>query len=103
MRRRARRRFPTTTSTEDGRILAMTVCQAAVLLNLVLALGVGLGYAGWGRRVDALERELDGVRAQVQRLERERAACGQIGQQQWDGRGIVRAVYPHLLVVTHEE
>jgi len=81
----------------------MTVWQAAVLLNLVLALGVGLGYAGWGRRVDALERELDGVRAQVQRLERERAACGQVGQQQWDGRGIVRAVYPHLLVVTHEE
>ena len=81
----------------------MKVWQAVLLLNVVLALGVGLGYAGWGRRADALARELDGVRAQVERLERERAACGPSARQQWEGRGVVRAVYPHLLVVTHEE
>ena len=25
------------------------------------------------------------------------------GEQQWAGRGVVRAVYPQLLVITHEE
>jgi hypothetical protein len=92
-----------TTCIDEGRIALMTVWQAAVLLNLVLALGVGMGYAAWGRRVDVLARDLDGLRAQIERLERERAACGQVGQQQWEGRGVVRAVYPHLLVVSHDE
>lgn len=84
----------------------MPVWQVALVLNLVLAVGLGLGYAGWGRRADALGRELDGVRAQVERLERERAACAgraRAGEQQWEGRGVVRAVYPQLLVITHEE
>jgi hypothetical protein len=42
----------------------------------------------------------------MERLDRERQAClagARAGQQQWDGRGVVRAVYPELLVVTHEE
>ena len=42
----------------------------------------------------------------MERLERERAACARgarAGEQQWDGRGVVRAVYPQLLVITHEE
>ena len=43
---------------------------------------------------------------QVERLERERAACAagaRAGEQQWEGRGVVRAIYPQLLVITHEE
>ena len=42
----------------------------------------------------------------MERLERERAACAtgaRAGLQQWEGRGVVRAIYPQLLVITHEE
>ena len=84
----------------------MRMWQVVVVLNLTLAVGLGLGYAGWGRRADALDREFASARAQVERLERERQACaagGRTGQQQWEGRGVVRAVYPQLLVITHEE
>jgi hypothetical protein len=84
----------------------MPIWQVALLLNLTLAVGLGLGYAGWGRRAEALDREFDAARAQVERLERERAACGSgalVGEQQWEGRGVVRAIYPQLLVITHEE
>ena len=74
----------------------MPVWQVALVLNLTLAVGLGLGYAGWGRRVEALDREFDAARAQVERLERERAACGpgaRAGEQQWEGRGVVRAIW----------
>jgi len=84
----------------------MPVWQVALALNLTLAVALGLGYAGWGRRAETLDRELDGARAQVERLERERAACApgaRAGEQQWEGRGVVRAVYPQLVVITHEE
>ena len=84
----------------------MPVWQVALVLNLTFAVGLGLGYAGWGRRAEALDREFDAARAQVERLERERAACGpgaRAGEQQWEGRGVVRAIYPQLLVITHEE
>jgi hypothetical protein len=84
----------------------MPVWQVALVLNLTFAVGLGLGYAGWGRRAEALDRELDAARAQVERLERERRACvagARAGEQQWEGRGVVRAVYPQLLVITHEE
>ena len=84
----------------------MPVWQVALVLNLTLAVGLSLGYAGWGRRAEALNREFEGARIQLERLERERAACtGGAGarEQQWDGRGVVRAVYPHMLVITHEE
>ena len=84
----------------------MPVWQVALVLNLTFAVGLGLGYAGWGRRAEALDRELDAARAQVERLERERQACAagaRAGEQQWEGRGVVRAVYPQLLVITHEE
>jgi Copper binding periplasmic protein CusF len=81
------------------------VWKVALLLNLALFVGLGLGYAGWGRRVAALERDSDAARAQVDRVERERRACAagaRAGEQQWEGRGVVRAAYPQLLVVTHE-
>ena len=84
----------------------MPVWQVALLLNLALAVGLGLGYAGWGRGAEALAREVDAAHARVERLERERQACvagGRAGEQQWEGRGVVRAIYPRLLVITHEE
>src|SRR5262249_44341774 len=48
----------------------------------------------------------DAARAQMQRVERERQACAEgarSGEQQWEGRGVVRAAYPQLLLITHEE
>jgi Copper binding periplasmic protein CusF len=42
----------------------------------------------------------------VEQLKREREACfagARFGEQLWEGRGIVRAVYPKLLLITHEE
>jgi len=84
----------------------MPVWQVVLVLNVVFAVGLGLGYAGWGRRVAALDRDVDAARAQVERLERERQACAagaRAGEQQWEGRGVVRAAYPQLLIITHEE
>jgi hypothetical protein len=86
----------------------MPVWQVILVVNLTLAVGLGLGYAGWGRRAVGLERELEAVRVRVERLERERAACvtgARPGDQQWEARGIVRANYVRngMLVVTHEE
>ena len=63
----------------------MPVWQVAVVLNLTFAVGLGLGYAGWGRRAEALDREVAAARAQVERLERERQACAagaRAGEQQ---------------------
>ena len=80
--------------------------QVAIVLNFVLAIGLGLGYVGWGRRAAALEREIETTRAHAERVEREQRACAagaRAGEQQWEGRGVVRAVYPQLLIVTHEE
>ncbi len=84
----------------------MPVWQVALLLNLTLAVGLGFGYGAWGHRLTALDGELKTVQAQVERLERERQACtagAHAVEQQWEGRGIVRAVYPRLLLITHEE
>jgi Cu/Ag efflux protein CusF len=86
----------------------MPVWQVVLVINLTLAVGLGLGYAGWGRRAEGLERELADVRVRVERLERERAACvtgARPGEQQWEARGVVRAFYPAagLVVITHEE
>lgn len=84
----------------------MPVWHVVWLLNLTLAVGLGLGYGAWGRRAVALDREVDVARTHVERLERERQACAsgaRAGDQQWEGRGMVRAVYPQLLVITHED
>ncbi len=53
----------------------MPVWQVVLVLNLTLTVGLGLGYVAWGRRVEALDREFDAARVQVERLERERQAC----------------------------
>ena len=84
----------------------MPVWQVVLLLNLTLAVGLGFGYGVWGHRLAALDGELKTVQAQVERLERELQACAagaRVGEQQWEGRGIVRAVYPRLFLITHEE
>jgi hypothetical protein len=84
----------------------MSVWQVVILVNLALAVGVASGYAAWGGRVDGLDQELDAARALVEGLEREREACAtgaRAGEQQWQVRGVVRAVFPDLLVITHEE
>jgi copper binding protein CusF len=86
----------------------MAVWRVVLLMNLTLAVGLGLGYAGWGRRADRLDQELEATTGKVERLERERAAClagGRAGEQQWEARGVVRAIFPaaDLLVITHEE
>jgi len=86
----------------------MAVWQVVLFVNLTLAVGLGLGYAGWGRKAEALDRALETSRARVEQLERERQACtsgARVGEQQWQARGVVRAIYPQagLLVITHEE
>ena len=47
----------------------MPVWQVILFANLTLAVGLGLGYAGWGRRAEGLDRELETVRVRVERLE----------------------------------
>lgn len=86
----------------------MPVWQVVLLVNLALVVGLGLGYASWGRRVEGLEQELEAARARVERLEREleaRAGGGRAGEQQWEARGVVRAIFSQgdVLVITHEE
>ena len=86
----------------------MAVWQVVLFANLMLAVGFGLGYAGWGRRADVLDQQLEASRARLEVLERQRQACAsgaRTGEQQWEGRGIVRAIFPEaqLFVITHEE
>ena len=84
----------------------MRMWQAAVIVNLALAVGLGFGYGAWGRRVATLDGEVKTAQAQAEQLKREREACfagARVGEQLWEGRGIVRAVYPRLLIITHEE
>ena len=80
--------------------------QVAILVNLTLAVGLGIGYGAWGRRMTTLDSELKTAQARVGQLTREREACfagARVGEQLWEGRGIVRAIYPKLLLITHEE
>ena len=84
----------------------MRMWQVAILVNVALAVGLGFGYAAWGRRLATLDGEVKTAQAQVEQLTRERQACfagARVGEQIWEGRGIVRAVYPKMLIVTHEE
>lgn len=84
----------------------MRMWQVAVLVNLALAVGLGFGYGAWGHRLATLDGEFKAAQAQVAQLTREREACfagARFGEQQWEGRGIVRAAYPKLLLITHEE
>jgi Cu/Ag efflux protein CusF len=84
----------------------MRIWQVVILVNLALAVGLGFGYGAWGRRLATLDFEVQTAQAQVEQIKREREACfagARAGEQLWEGRGIVRAVYPKLLLITHEE
>ena len=84
----------------------MRMRRVALLVNLALAAGLAVGYGAWGRRTASLENEVKAARAQIEQLAREREAChagGRGGEQLWEGRGVVRAVYPRMLIVTHED
>jgi hypothetical protein len=90
----------------DERIPAMRMWQVAILVNLALVVGLGFGYGAWGRRLATLDGEVKTAQGQVEQLTREREACfagARYGEQLWEGRGIVRAVYPRVLIVTHDE
>jgi Cu/Ag efflux protein CusF len=84
--------------------------KLVVLLNVALVVGVGFGYAWWGRRADRLAAELAVTQARADRLEREVSAARSAsagdaaGVQQWHVRGVVRAVLPEMsvIVITHE-
>jgi len=84
----------------------MRMWQVAILLNLALAVGLGFGYGAWGRRLTTLDSEIKTTQAQAEQLKRQREACfagARFGEQLWEGRGIVRAAYPKVLLITHEE
>jgi hypothetical protein len=84
----------------------MRMWQVAILMNLAVAVGLGFGYGAWGRRMATLDDDVRTAQAQVEQLKREREACfagARFGEQLWQGRGIVRAVYPKLLLITHDE
>jgi Cu/Ag efflux protein CusF len=72
----------------------MRLWKVALLLNVALLLGVGWGYAWWGRRLARLEQELEQARAAQAGVERE-----------WHIRGVVRAILPDIgvVVLSHEE
>jgi hypothetical protein len=84
----------------------MRTWQGVILLNLGVAVGFGVGYGVWGQRLATVEGEVKAAEARADQVARERDACiigVRAGEQLWEGRGIVRAVYPRLLIVTHEE
>jgi hypothetical protein len=84
----------------------MRTWQGVILLNLAIAVGFGVGYGVWGRQLATVEGEVKAAQARADQVARERDACFvgvRAGEQLWEGRGIVRAVYPRLLIVTHEE
>lgn len=71
----------------------MRAWKAIVLINLALLVGLGWGYATWGRRTERLASERQAARA---------AALGG-GEREWVARGVVRAILPEInvLVLTH--
>ena len=96
----------------------MRTWHVALVLNVALATGAVWGYAWWGRRVDRLEAELTETRARAARLDRELVAAratraagatdttGESAPvQQWEVRGVIRAVLPEInvVVITHED
>jgi Cu/Ag efflux protein CusF len=110
----------------------MRVWKVVVLVNLALVLGAGWGWAWWGRRAMVLGDRLAEAQGRAEQLSRELAAAradretlvsalqqagaappgpgsgaagGPPGEQQWQVRGVVRAVLPdiHVIVMTHED
>jgi Cu/Ag efflux protein CusF len=72
----------------------MRLWKVVLLLNLALAVGIGLGYLRWAREVRRLEEQVARLRAETARTDRAT----------WTVRGIVRSVVPQLgaIFLTHE-
>jgi Cu/Ag efflux protein CusF len=72
----------------------MRLWKVVLLLNVALAVGIGLGYLRWAREVRRLED-------QVERLQ---ADAARSSLSSWTVRGIVRAVMPQAgaVFLTHE-
>ena len=72
----------------------MRLWKVVVLVNLALALGIGLGYLRWAKEVRSLRDEISRLRAEAARPTPE----------SWTVRGIVRSVIPKLgaVFLTHE-
>jgi Cu/Ag efflux protein CusF len=70
--------------------------RAILLMNLGVALGVGLGYLTWGRQIAGLETELG--------LARERSLQAGV-ERVFDAQGVVRAVLQEInvVVLTHDD
>jgi hypothetical protein len=84
----------------------MRTWQEAILLSVAMAVGLGVGYGASGRRLASAESEVKAAQARADDAALERDAClvgVHAGERLWEGKGIVRAVYPRLLIVTHEE
>jgi Cu/Ag efflux protein CusF len=74
----------------------MRLWRVVVLIDLALAIGVGVGYLWWGQQARRLGRELELARA---------AAATTGGEREFQAAGIVRAGLPDIgmIVVTHGE
>jgi Cu/Ag efflux protein CusF len=72
----------------------MRLWKVVLLLNVALAVGIGLGYLRWAREVRRLQD-------QVERLQ---ADAARSSLSSWTARGIVRAVVPQggAVFLTHE-
>jgi Cu/Ag efflux protein CusF len=72
----------------------MRLWKVVVLLNIALAVGIGLGYLRWVKEVRSLRGEISRLRAEAARP----------NPQSWAARGIVRSVIPKLgaVFLTHE-
>jgi Cu/Ag efflux protein CusF len=72
----------------------MRLWKVVILLNLALAVGIGLGYLRWAREVRRLEDQIVRLRTEAARS----------GPSSWTVRGIVRTVVPPLgaVFLTHE-
>jgi Cu/Ag efflux protein CusF len=71
----------------------MRLWRVVLLLNVALAVGIGLGYLRWAREVRRLEDQLERLQAEATRP----------GLSSWTVRGIVRAVLaPATVLLTHE-
>lgn len=84
----------------------MSQWKVALLVILALAAGVGAGYLSWGMTAARLALEVRSLTEEVQRLRREldaRNRGADAGLQRWEGIGVVRAIYPQLLMISHDE
>ena len=72
----------------------MRLWKVVLLLNVTLAVGVGLGYLRWAREVGRLEEQIARLRADAARPE----------LSSWTVRGIVRSLVPQsgAVFLTHE-